>query len=109
MMYIAIIFMIAILAVIYKNANVFEVNTREEQSEFYRGCLASMTDRELVTELDNYRTIRKYQPQYVFMGDHDVFKEMLQVEANVRLLPKKNRAREVRKIKLLSHTVTTEF
>lgn len=85
MMYVAIILVIALLTVIYQHASVLEVNTREEKLKFYCGCVASMTNTELTSELDHYRANRKYKPQYVFMADADFFKEILQAEANDRL------------------------
>ena len=111
MMYVAIILVFALLTVIYQNARVLKVNTREETIEFYSGCLSSMTLNELKTELDNYRLIRKYKPQYVFMGDTDLFMAMLKTEVNLRL-PSHNHndgASEAIEMKPSNHTVVAEF
>ena len=94
MIYVAIFLVLALVAVIYQNASVIEVNTREEKVEFYNGCLSTMTLNELKAELDSYRSNRKYKPQYVFMGDVDLFMTMLKEEVNLRAPTHNTSARE---------------
>lgn len=103
MIYVAIFLVLALLAIIYQNASVIEVNTREEKVEFYNGCLSSMTLNELKIELDSYRSIRKYKPQYVFMGDAELFMAMLKEEMNVRAPSHNMSARETTAMEPSAH------